>query len=116
MSLNLSEQALQNPYLPETIKRALGLWGTKERLLSIEVNENAIMSDPALSSRVLHELHDNGVIIAIDNFGRGSSSLGYLKELPLDVLKIDHSFVGDLIDNTANRQIVSDCNRPGPQL
>lgn len=106
VSLNLSEQALQDPYLPETIKRALGLWGTKERLLSIEVNENAIMSDPVLSSRVLHELHDNGVIIAIDNFGRGSSSLGYLKELPLDVLKIDHSFVGDLIDNTANRQIV----------
>lgn len=106
VSLNLTEQALHDPYLPETIKRALGLWGTKERLLSIEVNENAIMSDPALSSRVLHELHDNGVIIAIDNFGKGSSSLGYLKELPLDVLKIDQSFVGDLIDNTANRQIV----------
>lgn len=106
VSLNLNQQALHDPYLPETIKRALGLWGTKERLLSIEVNENAIMSDPALSSKVLHELHDNGVIIAIDNFGRGSSSLGYLKELPLDVLKIDQSFVGDLIDNTANRQIV----------
>lgn len=106
VALNLDEQALHDPYLRETIKRAIGLWGIKERLLSIEVNENAIMADPVLSSRVLHELHENGVIIAIDNFGRGSSSLGYLKELPLDVLKIDPSFVSDMIENNANRQIV----------
>ena len=106
VSMNLSEEALHDLYLKEMVKRAMGLWGTKERLLSIEVNENAIMADPVLSARVLGELHELGVIIAIDDFGTGSSSLGYLKELPVDVLKIDRSFVKDMIDNVANRQIV----------
>lgn len=106
VALNLSEQALHDPYLKEMVKRAMGLWGTKARLLSIEVDENSIMADPELSARVLSELHELGVLIAIDSFGTGSSSLGYLKELPLDVLKIDRSFVKDMIDNVANRQIV----------
>ncbi|MGR8947942.1 MAG: EAL domain-containing protein [Gammaproteobacteria bacterium] len=106
VAMNLSEQALHDPYLKEMIKRAMGLWGTKERLLSIEINENTIMADPETSSRVLGELHELGVIIAIDDFGTGSSSLGYLKELPLDILKIDRSFVKDMTNNNANRQIV----------
>ncbi len=106
VAMNVSEQALYDPYLKEMVKRAMGLWGTKDRLLSIEINENTIMADPELSSKVLTELHELGVVIAIDNFGTGSSSLGYLKELPLDVLKIDKSFVKDMIDNDANRQIV----------
>ena len=106
VAMNVSEEALHDPYLKEMVKRAMGLWGIKERLLSIEINENTIMANPQLSSRVLGELHELGVVIAIDDFGTGSSSLGYLKELPLDVLKIDRSFVKDMIDNVANRQIV----------
>lgn len=106
VALNLTQQALHDPYLKEMLKRAMGLWGTRERLVSIEINENMIMADPLLSAKVLAELHELGVIIAIDDFGTGSSSLGYLKELPLDVLKIDRSFVKDMINNDANRQIV----------
>ncbi|MEM7466251.1 MAG: GGDEF domain-containing phosphodiesterase [Pseudomonadota bacterium] len=106
VAMNLSEEALHDPYLKEMIKRAMGLWGTNERLLSIEIDENTIMADPKLSATVLAELHDLGVVIAIDNFGTGASSLGYLKELPLDVLKIDRSFVTGMIDNVADRQIV----------
>ena len=106
VAMNLSEEALHDPYLKEMVKRAMGLWGVKERLLSIEINENTIMANPQLSSTVLGELHELGVVIAIDDFGTGSSSLGYLKELPLDVLKIDRSFVKNMIDNVANRQIV----------
>ena len=61
--------------------------------LTLEITENLVMSDPDGSTRCLHELHDMGVTLAIDDFGRGYSSLSYLRRLPVNEVKIDRSFL-----------------------
>jgi EAL domain-containing protein (putative c-di-GMP-specific phosphodiesterase class I) len=77
------------------------------------VTESAMMADPKACLAVLNELHDHGVTIAVDDFGTGYSSLAYLKDLPVSVLKIDDSFVTNMLDNEADR---TNCaSRCGPR-
>ena len=74
--------------------------------LIIEVTETALLIDPERAASVLASLADAGVRISLDDFGQGQTSLGYLSALPLDELKIDRSFVGDMLDNAAHAAIV----------
>jgi diguanylate cyclase (GGDEF)-like protein len=106
VSINFSTLILTNPHLPEVVLSALNLWGANVGRLTVEVTESAIMSDPETCLSILRQLHDNGVKIAIDDFGTGYSSLAYLKQLPVDILKIDQSFVTNMITNLADRRIV----------
>jgi diguanylate cyclase (GGDEF)-like protein len=76
-----------------------------ERLI-IEVTETALLSDPARAAQVLGQLADAGVKISLDDFGRGQTSLGYLSALPIDELKIDKSFVLDMLSDPAHAAIV----------
>jgi EAL domain-containing protein (putative c-di-GMP-specific phosphodiesterase class I) len=76
-----------------------------ERLI-IEVTETALLTDPKRAAGVLARLADAGVKISLDDFGQGQTSLGYLSALPLHELKIDRSFVGDMLDNPAHAAIV----------
>jgi EAL domain-containing protein (putative c-di-GMP-specific phosphodiesterase class I) len=64
--------------------------------LQIELTENVLMGDIELCGRVLEQLREHGLRVAIDDFGTGYSSLAYLKQLPIDILKIDRSFVRDI--------------------
>jgi len=66
--------------------------------LSIEITENLVMSDPDGAARCLDELHEMGVRLVIDDFGKGYSSLSYLRRLPVDEIKIDRSFLLGLAD------------------
>ena len=66
--------------------------------LTLEITENLVMSDPNGAARCLDELHELGVRLIIDDFGRGYSSLSYLRRLPVDEIKIDRSFVLGLAD------------------
>ena len=66
--------------------------------LMLEITENLVMSDPDGSIRCLDELHDMGVRLVIDDFGKGYSSLSYLRRLPVDEIKIDRSFIIGLAD------------------
>jgi EAL domain-containing protein (putative c-di-GMP-specific phosphodiesterase class I) len=72
----------------------------------LEVTESAVMADPARALDVLGRLHAMGVKLAVDDFGTGYSSMAYLKALPVDELKVDRSFVGQMASNTSDGVIV----------
>jgi diguanylate cyclase (GGDEF)-like protein/PAS domain S-box-containing protein len=93
VSVNLSSCQFQHPGLIEDIKHALRLAGLAPTNLKLEITESVIMRDVEVTIAKLHQLKHLGIQLAIDDFGTGYSSLAYLKLLPLDVLKIDRSFV-----------------------
>ena len=77
-----------------------------QQALELEITENILMQDPVNAVEVLQAIHALGVRIAIDDFGTGYSSLAYLKRFPLDVLKIDRTFVNDLVNDSGDAAIV----------
>jgi diguanylate cyclase (GGDEF)-like protein len=93
MAVNLSTRSLLDDAFPAEVVAALDKWDVPAALLELEITESAIMADPVEAHRLLSELSAIGVKIAIDDFGTGYSSLAYLKDLPVDQLKIDKSFV-----------------------
>jgi EAL domain-containing protein (putative c-di-GMP-specific phosphodiesterase class I) len=98
MSVNLSARQLQRPDIVEEVKGALEGAGLSANSLVIEITESVMMQDMDLSILRLHELKELGVRIAVDDFGTGYSSLNYIRRFPLDVLKVDKSFI-DVINN-----------------
>jgi diguanylate cyclase len=92
--------------LPESVGALLAANGVEPRWLKLEITESMLMEDPARASDVLTRLRAMGVHIAIDDFGTGYSSLAYLKRLPVDVLKIDRSFVRDMVTSRQDAAIV----------
>jgi diguanylate cyclase (GGDEF)-like protein/PAS domain S-box-containing protein len=93
LSVNVSARQLASAQLVETVLGALDASGLSPRLLCLEVTETVVMEDVQASGAVLGRLRDIGVRTAVDDFGTGYSSLAYLLSLPVDVLKIDRSFV-----------------------
>jgi diguanylate cyclase (GGDEF)-like protein/PAS domain S-box-containing protein len=93
VSVNLSARQLNSAQLVDTVGEALERSGLNPRHLCLEVTESVIMEDVALSGAVLGQLRDLGIRTAVDDFGTGYSSLAYLLSLPVDVLKVDRSFV-----------------------
>jgi diguanylate cyclase (GGDEF)-like protein/PAS domain S-box-containing protein len=93
VAVNLSMQNLQDPNLPALIATLLERHSVRAEALKIEVTETALMADPQRSAEIFAQLRAMGVKISIDDFGSGYSSLAYLKQLPVDELKIDRSFV-----------------------
>jgi diguanylate cyclase (GGDEF)-like protein/PAS domain S-box-containing protein len=96
VSVNLSARSLHDSELPGYIQRTLKAQNLAPEHLVIEVTESAAMRDPAATAAVLRALKEIGVIIAVDDFGIGHSSLAYLKHFPVDLLKLDSSFIADL--------------------
>jgi len=96
IALNLSPKSLRDPDFPTRVATALDVHGASASALVLEITENVLMSDAPQSLTCLSELHDMGVTLAIDDFGAGYSSLSYLRRLPVDVLKIDRSFITGL--------------------
>jgi diguanylate cyclase (GGDEF)-like protein/PAS domain S-box-containing protein len=93
LCVNLSARQLAEPTLVETVRGALADTGFPAELLCLEITESALMSDPRAALPILNDLKALGVHLAVDDFGTGYSSLSYLKRLPVDVLKIDRSFI-----------------------
>lgn len=105
--VNLAATQLDDPLLVSRVGGALGETGLDPDRLVLEVTEGMLMGDPDEMAGVLHALRDLGVHIAIDDFGTGYSSLSYLTRLPVDVLKIDRSFVAGLEASTTDREVAS---------
>jgi diguanylate cyclase len=96
IAVNLSVRNLLDDDFPASVTSALDQWNVPAHLLEFEITETAIMTEPRRARQVLIELAEIGVKIAIDDFGTGYSSLAYLRDLPVDQLKIDQSFVKHL--------------------
>jgi diguanylate cyclase (GGDEF)-like protein/PAS domain S-box-containing protein len=93
LSFNLSPRQLWQPDLAEKVLSRLDAAGVEAGNVVVEITESTAMIDPDRTQRILTELHDRGLRLAIDDFGTGYSSLSRLKHLPVDILKIDRSFV-----------------------
>ncbi len=106
VSVNLSARQLAEPDLVETVARTLEASGLPPSLLHLEVTESLVMEDVQASIRILEALRQLGVCSSIDDFGTGFSSLSYLKLLPVDILKVDRSFVDGLGTDPHDTSIV----------
>jgi EAL domain-containing protein (putative c-di-GMP-specific phosphodiesterase class I) len=100
-SWNLSLPQLWQRDLAARIMRTIRSAGAEPSAIVIEISESAVMSDPGRSRHILEELHDQGLRLALDDFGTGYSSLSRLKDLPIDILKIDRPFLHGLPDDPA---------------
>lgn len=93
MSVNISSQQLSQPNLVEQVQQILQESPVSTGSLRLEITESTIMENQVTASNVLHQLKDLGIVLYIDDFGTGYSSLSRLHELPIDVMKIDRSFI-----------------------
>jgi EAL domain-containing protein (putative c-di-GMP-specific phosphodiesterase class I) len=98
IAVNISPRSLHHAAFPGRIRETLEAHAMPPSGLTLEITENLVMSDPNGAARCLDELHELGVRLVIDDFGRGYSSLSYLRRLPVDEIKIDRSFVLGLAD------------------
>ena len=106
VAVNLSGRDLMDLRLPDEIEEFLKRWKVNPARLELEITEGTIISDPLRTKAILGRLKELGVRIAVDDFGSGYSSLGYLRRLPLDVLKIDKSFVLNMLEDEDDAAIV----------
>jgi EAL domain-containing protein (putative c-di-GMP-specific phosphodiesterase class I) len=99
VAVNLSARQFQQQDLAQTILKIIEETGLEPGNLDLEITESSIMKNAEAAIKTLEELKKTGIRISIDDFGTGYSSLGYLKRLPIDILKIDRSFVQDVTSN-----------------
>jgi diguanylate cyclase (GGDEF)-like protein len=106
MAINLSTVQLHHSELPRVVNNLMQVYRLPPRSLELEVTETGLMEDISTAAQHLLSLRRSGALIAIDDFGTGYSSLSYLKSLPLDKIKIDKSFVQDLLEDEDDATIV----------
>jgi EAL domain-containing protein (putative c-di-GMP-specific phosphodiesterase class I) len=116
VSINLSVDSLADPTTVDRVRAALAAAGVEPKRLEVEVPEGALMKDVDASARVLEGLSHMGVRISVDDFGTGYSSFAYLARFPVQTLKIDRSFVGQMTSGDANHKIVKAIVRLGHSL
>ncbi len=107
ISVNLSAKDLHDPDLPDLIAGVAVSTGIKPEWIILEITEGSVMTDPELSLDILERLNKMGYQLSIDDFGTGYSSLSYLKKMPLNELKIDRSFVQDILVSENDGVIVN---------
>lgn len=107
MAVNISAMEFRAPGFLDNVRAILRESDLPPECLELELTESVLMRDVEATNRVLHELKAMGVRLAVDDFGTGYSSLSYLKRFPIDVLKIDQSFVRDIHTDNEDATIVS---------
>ncbi len=106
MSVNVSMRQLEIHAFVDHIKEALAVTGLDPTTLVIEITESTLMRDADATVRRLREIKDLGVQVAIDDFGTGYSSLAYLRQFPVDALKIDRSFIAAMADSPESGALI----------
>jgi len=106
MAVNLSARQFKQDSLIDTVRGALSAARLEPRYLELELTESAVMQDAESSVQIMRRLSDAGLRISVDDFGTGYSSLSYLRRLPLDKLKIDRSFIREIVTSRDDAEIV----------
>jgi EAL domain-containing protein (putative c-di-GMP-specific phosphodiesterase class I) len=106
LSVNLSGKQFNDPLLHNAVERILADTQLKPPQLELEITESVLMQNDQASTSNLRAFQSLGVRIAIDDFGTGYSSLSYLKRFPVDTLKIDRTFIHDIIHNPDDETII----------
>jgi diguanylate cyclase (GGDEF)-like protein/PAS domain S-box-containing protein len=107
MAVNVSAVQFRNEDFLENMFTSLNETGLDPRFLELELTESVLMKQPELTAHILQILREKGVQVSVDDFGTGYSSLSYLQQFPIDVLKIDQSFVRRMTTNPGETAIVS---------
>ncbi|GIE99954.1 putative bifunctional diguanylate cyclase/phosphodiesterase [Paractinoplanes rishiriensis] len=107
VAVNVSTRSLLDLSFPDRLAEALESAGVPGELLCIEVTEHSVMSDPTTAIEALRRIRAFGVKTSIDDYGTGYSSMSYLKLLPVDELKIDRSFVADMVADPSSHALVA---------
>lgn len=105
ISINVSACQFQKQELPKLLTEVLRETGIDPHLVNLEITESVVMTDVKEAIRTLHQLNDVGITVSIDDFGTGQSSLSYLKDFPVQYLKMDRAFVRNLPQNGQEAQI-----------
>lgn len=106
VAVNLSARCLHDPALPDRVSAALARHGVPAQLLRLEITESMLMADPDRALVILRALAADGIRLSLDDFGTGYSSMSYLRQLPVDELKIDRSFVLDMTGQPNDKVLV----------
>jgi diguanylate cyclase (GGDEF)-like protein len=107
MAVNLSPRQFQDDHLLRDIDEVLKGTGMPAHLLQLEITESMVMQNVSRAIKLLDEIQDRGVRLAIDDFGTGYSSMSLMKQFPIDTIKIDRSFVRDLVESSQDRAIAT---------
>jgi PAS domain S-box-containing protein len=107
VQVNLSARSLGDPSLPYVIERLIGAAGADPADVMFEITETALMDDNEEAARFAHRIRALGCQLALDDFGTGYGAFTYIKNLPVDVLKIDMAFVADVAVDPASRHVIS---------
>lgn len=99
LAINLSARQFQQEDLDVRIRDILATYGVPPQQIELEITESMLMQDPRQSVKILRKLKQLGVLLSVDDFGTGYSSLAYLKQFPIDALKIDRSFISEITQN-----------------
>jgi EAL domain-containing protein (putative c-di-GMP-specific phosphodiesterase class I) len=106
IAFNLSPRGLWHPDLGTKLVQLVNTMGPEAGGITVEITESALEADPERAQIILRGLHDKGLTIALDDFGTGYSSLSRLRSLPIEVLKIDRSFIHDVEHDRGARSVV----------
>lgn len=107
VAINISAQSLADPTFPTQVSQALSTWGADARKLTLELTESSIVQNERTALEFMNQLADLGCHLAIDDFGTGYSSFAYLRQFPLNELKIDQSFVKNIVTEHGDQRIVN---------
>jgi EAL domain-containing protein (putative c-di-GMP-specific phosphodiesterase class I) len=107
VAVNLFAPLLRDVKLPEAVGHVLQERGVPARLLTIEITEDLVLDEVRRVTGVLQQLRDNGIRIAIDDFGSGYSALSYLRDLPIDEVKFDRHFIASVASDARAAAVVS---------
>ena len=106
LAINIAPSLLVDETLVRRVADTMGLWSAKPNRLILEITESAMMDNPDISFETIRELKNRGVMVSIDDFGTGYSSLANFKNIPASELKIDKSFVMNMLTSKADTNIV----------
>lgn len=106
MAVNVSAVQLKNAHFAEQVIHLLETYHLEPRFLELEVTESSLIADEVVAKNTLESLHDIGVTLSLDDFGTGYASFSYLKKFPFDTIKIDKSFIDQMLNSDGDSEIV----------